>query len=67
MMNIDRVLENADWCKQSWNLPAYKSKAFMEGVMIPLDEFRKLPVYKAAVARGLIVRDEWKGPSGGYC
>lgn len=52
--------ESADWTKQSWDLPPYKSREFLE-VCPNLDEFRKLPVYKHAVAKGLIANDEWVG------
>lgn len=54
----DADLHNADWTKQSWDLPAYKSPEFLR--MFPdLDHFRTTPVYNAAVQAGLIVDDEW--------
>jgi hypothetical protein len=60
--NIDADLDNADWTKRTWDLPPYKSPAFMS-VVTDLDTFRHLPVYKAAVEKGWIVNDEWVGPS----
>ena len=60
MTNADAILENQDWVKQSWDLPSYKSDEFL--IQIPnLVKFRKLPVYKFAVANGLIKNDEWQG------
>jgi len=62
MINIDAIPENADWTKQRWDLPLYKSDEF--NTLVPdLDGFRKLPVYKFAVKKGLIVDDEWVGPT----
>jgi hypothetical protein len=59
--NLDDSIENADWTKQSWDLPSYKSPEFMQLVAPTgdLTSFRKLPVYAAAVAKGLIYDDEW--------
>lgn len=57
----DAVLADADWCKQSWDLPPYKSPEFLEAFP-DLAAFRKLPVYAHAVANGLIGGDEWIGP-----
>lgn len=56
----DADLNNADWTRQRWDLPAYKSPEFFQ-VVSPddLDAFRKRPVYKHAVAKGLIIDDEW--------
>lgn len=61
----DKHLENADWPKRTWNLPPYKSKDFMRiiGGEDALPRFRKLPVYKHAVRKGLIKDDEWQGES----
>lgn len=57
-VNIDADLTNADWTKQSWDLPSYKSDEFL--LMFPdLAAFRKLPVYRFAVKNGLIKDDEW--------
>ena len=54
----DADIENADWTKQAWDMPPYKSPEFMR--LYPnLDAFRKLPVYAAAVAAFLIHDDEW--------
>lgn len=59
---------NADWSKQSWDFPPYKSADFLAliGGIDKLDEFRKRPAYKMAVERGLILDDEWMGPPEGY-
>jgi hypothetical protein len=56
----DKNIEEADWTKKSWDLPPYKSKDFMK-VVKDLDSFRKLPVYKNAVKKGLIKDDKWVG------
>ena len=56
-LNIDANLENADWTKQSWDLPKYKSKEFMDWLKssgMTLEQFRKLPVYKINLANGKI-------------
>lgn len=58
MINIDANIEDADWLKRTWDLPPYKSAEFLE-LFSDLVKFRKLPVYKFAVAAGLIVDDEW--------
>jgi SPP1 gp7 family putative phage head morphogenesis protein len=60
MENFDALLENADWTKQSWDLPPYKSPEFLALGFDP-KEFRKLPVYKNAVKAGLIKNDKWTG------
>jgi hypothetical protein len=55
--NIDSVLTNADWTKQSWDLPEYKSKEFMDWLKstgMTLDAFKKLPVYKINLENGNI-------------
>jgi len=57
---------NADWTKKSWDLPPYKSEEFLKGLErmdMTLEQFKKLPVYKHAVSRGLIDEesDEWVG------
>lgn len=47
--NIDADLENADWTKQTWDLPKYKSKEFMDWLRfsgMTLTQFKKLPVYQ---------------------
>lgn len=57
-ISIDADTENADWTKQEWDLPPYKSGEFLE--MFPdLDAFRKSPAYQQAEATGLIHDDEW--------
>jgi len=48
-MNIDKQIENADWIKQEWDLPIYKSEYFSEllkSVNMTFEDFKKLPVYK---------------------
>lgn len=61
---IDADPYNADWTKQSWDLPPYKSSEFMELIKDEkgLEDFKKLPVYHFAVRQGIIVDDEWVGP-----
>lgn len=64
VLNIDEDLTNSDWTKRTWDLPPYKSNEFMtylQSVGTSLDQFKELPVYKNAVARGLIRNDEWVG------
>ncbi len=59
----DADLHNADWTKQTWDLPPYKSKAFLSYLQgRTLEDFRALPVYQHAVASGLIKNDIWDGP-----
>jgi hypothetical protein len=63
-LDIDSEVHNADWTKGAWDLPPYRSEAFMtwlRAVAMTLDHFRTLPVYQNAVATGLIVDDEWVG------
>lgn len=60
VIDLDDTLENADWLKQSWDLPSYKSIEFFQGIPIDtLPAFRELPVYKHAVKNCLIHDDEW--------
>ena len=57
ILNIDADLSNADWTKQSWDLPKYKSKEFMDWLKfsgMTLAQFKTLPVYKLAVQSGKI-------------
>jgi hypothetical protein len=61
-LSPDADTHSADWTKQSWDLPPYKSPEFME-THSDLDAFRKRPVYQHAVDAGLIVDDEWVGPT----
>lgn len=60
-ISLDEDLHNADWTKQSWDLPPYKSAAFymLFPTVADLDKFRETPTYKHAEAKGLIVDDEW--------
>jgi hypothetical protein len=56
----DATLDNADWTKRTWDLPPYKSAEFF--AVFPaaqLPAFRLSPVYRHAVAAGLIRDDEW--------
>lgn len=54
----DADIENADWTKQTWDLPPYKSPEFME--MYPdLEKFKQSSAYARAVDQGLIIDDEW--------
>jgi len=49
VLNIDADLENADWTKQTWDLPKYKSDEFIEWLTqsgMTLTQFKKLPVYQ---------------------
>ena len=57
--NLDDSVENADWTKAEWDLPPYRSPEFFAQAGEDLASFRKLPVYAAAVAAGLIHDDEW--------
>ncbi len=55
--NIDSNLNDADWTKQSWDLPEYGSKEFnnfLKESGMTLEKFKKLPVYKWAKQRGEI-------------
>jgi hypothetical protein len=59
-LNIDDTSSNSDWCKQSWDLPAYKSKAFYQYLKQgnqTLKQFQLQPVYKMALKRNLICED----------
>ena len=59
-ISLDADLHNADWTRQRWDLPPYKSPEFFSMVdAADLDAFRELPVYKHAVETGLIRDDEW--------
>lgn len=60
ILYIDAQIHNADWSKQSWDLPPYKSKEFMEQLEMTgmtLEHFKTLPVYKNAIKNGLIQED----------
>lgn len=48
--NLDAKLENADWTKQTWDLPDYGSEEFKRGLEssgMTDAEFRKLPAFQA--------------------
>jgi len=67
IINIDADPFNADAPKRTWQLPPYKSPAFMRFLAnsgSSLHHFKSLPVYQFAVVNGLIdpVTDEWQGP-----
>ena len=57
VIDIDFYDESADWTKQSWDIPPYKSREFLTDFP-DLDNFRSLPVFKHAVVKRLIVNDE---------
>lgn len=61
IINIDADIENADWLKKTWDLPPYKSPEF-NAIVKDLEKFKRLPVYKWAVKKGLIKNDKWVGP-----
>lgn len=61
-VSLDEDTESSDWTKQSWDLPPYMSKEFLD-LDLDLDAFRESPVYKHAVEAGLIHDDEWVGDS----
>lgn len=66
MLNLDARLKNADWTKEEWNLPPYKSDEFYEEIEkagLTLEDFKRLPKYEFAVEQGLIEDDEWAGKS----
>lgn len=58
VFELDADLESADWAKQSWDLPPYKSREFLDQ-FTDLALFRTLPVYRYAVDSGRILGDEW--------
>jgi len=67
LIEPDRLVHNADWTKRRWDLPPYRSKAFMrhlKAMRMSLEQFRRLPVYQFAVQQGLIKGDKWMGRSG---
>lgn len=58
VVSPDATPEGADWTKTKWDLPPYRSKEFNE--LVPdIEAFKQSVVYKDAVAKGLIVGDEW--------
>jgi len=61
----DADLTNADWTKQSWDLPPYLSPEFFDAIGGPqnLEGFKQTPVYNHAVEQGLIIDDEWAADS----
>jgi hypothetical protein len=54
---------NADWIRDSWNIPPYKSEEFMdflEWLGITLEKFKSLEIYARAREYGWISPDdEW--------
>ena len=58
VFELDADLESADWAKQSWDLPPYKSREFLDQ-FADLALFRTLPIYRYAVDSGRILGDEW--------
>lgn len=67
MVYPDSDPENADWTKQSWDLPPYGSSEFFDAIggYAQLENFKKQQVYKLACERGLIHDDEWIGEPAG--
>lgn len=50
----DRDLTNADWTKQTWDLPATSLpalRAYLKGIGVSVQTFKKLPVYQLNLAR----------------
>ena len=59
-VNLDSDPANADWTKQTWDLPPYMSREFL--ALVPdVEAFKESETYKRAVAEGLILDDEWVG------
>jgi len=61
-INLDENPRNANWLHGEWNLPAYRTPEFHQYLSdkgITLTEFKKGPLYRMAVKRGLIVNDKW--------
>jgi hypothetical protein len=46
-LSPDASTEDADWTKQTWDFPPYRSKEFLQQVP-DLDAFRRSPAYAAA-------------------
>jgi hypothetical protein len=57
-VNLDDSSENADWTKQSWDLPPYMSPGFL-AIVPDVEAFKKSQTYKNAERAGLILDDEW--------
>jgi hypothetical protein len=57
----DATVRGADWTKQSWDFPPYKSADFLESIggVEQLPAFRTTSAYLFAVERGIIHDDEW--------
>jgi hypothetical protein len=66
----DRELENADFCKTTWDLPPWGSallREMYESWGLTEAGFKRLPVYLSAVERGIIGADgSWRGTPEGY-
>ncbi len=58
VVSLDADLASADWTKQGWDLPPYRSAEF-DAMFPDLEAFKRLPVYQHALATGLIIDDEW--------
>jgi hypothetical protein len=65
MIEVDALEDNADWIRLvRWTLPPYRSRAFnayLKDAGITLEQFKKRPIYRRAVRRGLIKNDKWAG------
>lgn len=57
-IDMDALLDNADWTKQTWDLPfAYGSDEFRDWLKaqgMTLAEFKRLPAYRLALVSGSI-------------
>jgi uncharacterized protein YaeQ len=53
-INLDADLTNADWTKQSWDLPAHNVqdlRAWLKDQGTSVAAFKRLPVYKLNVEK----------------
>jgi hypothetical protein len=54
MLNLDADSMNADWTKQTWDLPATNAKelrAYLKASGQTVEHFKQLPVYKFNVGK----------------
>jgi len=61
-LNIDECPYNREWLHSRWNLPPYKSEAFVKELKqlgLTLSEFKLTAMYERAVEEGKIVDDKW--------
>ena len=60
VVNIDANLENADWTKQSWDIPAHSVKdlrAWQKRQGMTIAHFKRLPVYRFNVEKLAWLKD----------